>query len=345
MIANFVAADIETSFNIVFDAEYLRNMDDVVQHVAIDNPAGFFTNISQTNFSISSNIINEKNRNLDAILEFDFMGENGFEIVSAYLYYKTGNLFFNVGKLENLVATTEKTLDYDGYYSAGGIQTGVLANMRQARIGYNIGDFKLSFAITDELPSNGSIKKINYYMQQPAVEASISFENKTMNSKIASHIAKINTDKEESFTAMILMNETNINFAPFGLKLSGFYSQAGSQFFVVDEMFDFYFFNEKIESVNNYGGYGQLIYDLKKSSVWLGVGGFFTDKTDIENLKDLDVNFLKSNLRFSFGFEYEVLKNTKIFFEYSKYITYRIEDKNENRYKGDSFHFQVSIEF
>jgi len=347
LVESFIyAGNLETNFNIVFDAEYLSNIDDVVEHYAVNSPTNFLTNVSQTNFSISSKLINEKDRKLDGVLEFDFMGDNGFEIVSAYLNYQTGGFYIKAGKSESLVATTEKSLDYDGYYSTGGIQTGVLANMRQLQIGLLKNELKFSILITDELPSAGGVEAISYYLKQPALELALSFEKDSFNSKVASHFAKINTETENSFNTLLIMNETNVNINnSFRFKISGFYSEAGSQFFVVEEMFDFYFLDGKINTVKNYGSYAQLICSLDKSSFWIGAGGFFTKNDDVENLKSINVNFLKSNTRISAGIEYEVLPNTMVSFEYSKFSTKRIENKLLNKYIGNSFHFQISIEF
>jgi len=338
------SAEINTSFNIIFDAEFLKNIDDVVEHVALDSGNNFLTNVSQTNFSLFSDLIKTENKDLKAVLEFDFMGDNGFEIVSAYLYYRYKNLELYAGKLENLVSTTEKTLNYDGYYSAGGIQTGAKANQRQIQVGYLINNFKLSLSITDELPTNGGLEELDYHLTIPALEASIFFENNFLNSRIALHLGKIELDND-SFTSFIIMNESNLKLKDFLFKLSLFFSSAGSQFVVVDEMIDLYLINNELNAEENYGGFFQIIYEKKKLGIWTGLGLFDTTSDSVDSMKNLGIDFMVSNLRFSLGIEYEILKNTKLSFEYSKFITDRIISQEEKKFYGNSFHFQLSVEF
>ena len=344
-VVELTAIDIKTSFNIILDFEFLKNIDGVVEHVAIESDSRFMTNVSPTNFSIFSRLIDRKDEDLKTVMEFDFMGNNDFEMVKAYLYYRKKNFEIYAGKLENLVSTTEKSLNYDGYSSSGGIQTGADANQRQLQFGYIFGNFRFSLAITDELPTCGSNNDTGFYMNFPAIESSIYFKNEKINSKISIHLGKINIENNDGFTSFLVMNEINLRIKDFLLKLSAFYSSAGSQFFVVDEMIDFFLLNNSIITEKNFGGFIQLIYEREKFGVWSGVGLFDTTSGSVEKIKALQNDFMISNIRISLGVEYEFLKNTIFAFEYSRFITNRYVSLEEQKCSGDSFHFQMSINF
>ncbi len=337
-ITHTYSFELNKEINIIFDISLSKNIDDIVAHTATPGDYNFLMTPNQTSASLEG-VYNE---NFSGVLEFDFMGEYGFEIVSAYIHYKKNGFSLIVGKTENFVSTTEETLDYDGYYSTGGIQTGAVANQRQIKAVIEKNKIFFGLALTDELPTAEHPDVEGFYMKFPAVEGAIGYKGDTLSTKFAFHFAKVFLrDSNYYFYPKIIMNETEINFGGFTLKLSGFKGEAGSQFFVVDEMVDFFIKDGEIKETLHYGGYSQLIYQKKSVEYFIGVGGFYMDDKSVELAKDYPYELIKSNERFSIGFIKEILSE-KIFvgFEYSYFRIKRIEGPIEDNIDGYNLQLQ-----
>jgi len=326
-----------------------RNSDDTFSHYATDSGSNFTSTVNESWFSLSGGF--EKINGMETTFEasFDFMGENDFEIVSAWIRLEKGKWYFLAGKAENLVATGETTLNYDGFYSAGGIQTGAKANQNQLQWGIQLKKhLKLAMSLTDEPAQNGSMDGQHFSSERPAVEGALFFDFAWGNGKIAGHSGNMRLDSHEHFHPATIMAELNIPITKsISWLISGFHSKAGSQFFTTDILYD----SIPLPDGHNYecsakGGLTELLFQAEKIQTWIGFGTFsLTDASKAHYRLHQPEDILTDNHRLSIGSRYDYSDHLHAGLEITRYRTQHLRGTEISTVRATSIQLQFSITF
>jgi len=253
------------------------NSDGDFMHYATDGGSDFASTVNESWLSLSGSLgkVNGMETTFEA--SFDFMGENDFQLVSAWIRMEKGNWYFLAGKAESLVATGETTLNYDGFYSAGGIQTGANANQNQLQFGYKLKKhFTFAFSITDEAAQNGSLDGQPFSADRPAVEWALLYDFSWGNGKIAGHTGDMRLASDKHFYPGIIMADITIPITEsVSWLFSGFRARAASQFFPIDILFDSIPLPEgDYHESSATGGLTELLFNNGTVQAWAGFGAF-----------------------------------------------------------------------
>ncbi len=326
-----------------------RNSDDTFSHYATDSGSNFTSTVNESWFSLSGGF--EKINGMETTFEasFDFMGENDFEIVSAWIRLEKGKWYFLAGKAENLVATGETTLNYDGFYSAGGIQTGAKANQNQLQWGIQLKKhLKLAMSLTDEPAQNGSMDGEIFSTERPGVEAALFFHFDWGNGKIATHNADMRFYSGSHFHPSIIMAQWNFPITEtLSWLVSGFRTRAGSQFFTIDLLFDCTHLPDgKIHEFTSAGGLTQLIFASGNIESWMGIGSFsLTEYSESYLWEHRPDDALTHNHRLSMGTRYDFSDHLHIGIEFTWYKSTHLTKSGTLTFYGKSIQFQTSLTF
>ncbi|MCK5878403.1 MAG: hypothetical protein KAH24_01395 [Holophagae bacterium] len=334
---------------VIIDFFQNHNGDGNFTHYATDSGSDFTSTVKESWFSLSGSLgqVNGMETTFEA--SFDFMGENDFEIVTAWIRIEKQNWYFLAGKAESLVATGETTLNYDGFYSSGGIQTGAKANQNQIQIGYKIKNhFTLAVSITDEPAQNGSMDGQHFSSERPAVESALFFDFTWGSGKIAGHTGNMKLDSHEHFHPATIMAELTIPITEsISWLISGFRAKAGSQFFTTDILFDCIPLPDgHSHECSAKGGLTELLFQAEKTQAWIGFGTFsLTDASKTHYRLHHPEDILTDNHRLSIGSRYDFSDHLHAGLEITRYRTRHLKDTEISTIKATSIQLQFSITF
>ena len=334
---------------IITDFSQNHNSDADFMHYASDSGSDFASTVNESWFSLSGSLgkVNGMETTFEA--SFDFMGENDFQLVTAWIRMEKGNWYFLAGKAESLVATGETTLNYDGFYSAGGIQTGAKANQNQLQFGYKLKKhFTFAFSITDEPAQNGSIDEKQFSADRPAVEWALLYNFSWGNGKIAGHTGDMRLASDKHFYPGIIMVDITIPITEsISWLFSRFRARAASQFFPIDILFDYVPLPEgDYHESSATGGLTELLFNNGTVQAWAGFGTFSLTPASITHLyRHRPEDALTENHRFSVGSRYNFSEHLQAGLEISRYRTTHLMDTEMSTIRGTSVQLQFSITF
>ncbi|NOZ14219.1 MAG: hypothetical protein GXO69_11355 [Acidobacteria bacterium] len=340
-----------TAVHGAFITDYLQNhnTDDDFGHYATNSGSNVVSNAKESRFSITGSLSDMGGIKTTFKTGFDFMGNKGFEIVSAWIRLEKGRYYFIAGKTENLVATGETTLNYDGFYSSGGIQTGAKANQNQIQWGFQLtGHLKLAVSLTDEPAQNGSTDKETFSTDRPDFEAAIFFHFNWGNGKIAGHSGDMRLHSGTHFHPGIIMTEWNFPVTEtLSWLISGFRARAGSQFFTTDLLFDCARLPDgRIHEFTSTGGLSQLIFASGNLESWMGAGIFsLSGYSELHLREDHPHDAITHNHRLSIGLRYHFPHKIHVGLELSRYKSIHLMESDISTFYGKSVHLQISITF
>ncbi|NOY22995.1 MAG: hypothetical protein GXO70_05755 [Acidobacteria bacterium] len=334
---------------IITDFLQNHNTDDNFGHYATDSGSNFASTVNESWFSVSGGLgeINGIDTSFEA--SFDFMGDNDFEIVSAWIRLEKGEWYFLAGKAENLVATGETTLNYDGFYSAGGIQTGAHANQNQLQLGIRLTEHvTLAASLTDEPAQNGSLDDQTFSSTDPAMEGALFFEFPGGSGKIAGHRGFMRLSSGEAFHPSVIMAEVTLPVTEsLSLVTSAFRSTAGSQFFTTDILFDCAPLpTGHVGEFSAVGGFVEMLFKAGNFESWAGIGTFSLtkhSKTHLLNHQPEDA--LTDNHRFSAGTRYSFSSHLNGGVEFTHYRTTHLRGTETRAFTATSVQLQLSLTF
>ncbi len=347
--SSFAGGELTVHGAIIMDFFQNHNADDIFPHYATETGGKFLSTVNESRFSISGNFGEINGLETTSEVSFDFMGDNGFEIVSAWIRLERGDWYFLAGKTENLVATGETSLNYDGFYSAGGIQTGAHANQNQIQIGYKPNNrFILALSATDEPAQTGNMTPQMFSSSRPATEAALIFDFPRVAGKIAAHRGDMRFSAGEHFHPSLIMGELNI---PVGESLSvissAFRASAGSQFFTTDILFDCLTLPDgHIRELSATGGFTELLFRRGEWEMWAGAGVFSLTEYSRRQLRHHHPeDALVSNHRLSLGTRHSFSPHLRVGCELTRYRTSHFKGTKEISVSAISVQLQVSLDF
>ncbi len=334
---------------IIFDLFQNHNSDGDFTHYAIDSGESYMSTVNENWFSLSGSLAESHSMKTTFEASFDFMGENGFEIVTAWIRLEKKNWCLLVGKAESLVATGETTLNYDGFYSSGGIQTGAKANQNQIQFGYKCSrQFTLAISLTDEPAQNGSPAGQPFSSQRPAIEGALFFDFTGVSGKLAVHSGDMRVNSGEHFHPGVVMAELNVPLSgSFSCLISGFRTKAGSQFFSIDILHDFTFTTSNhAHSFSASGGLMELLFQKTNWKIWAGVGTLSLNGASVEYLRiDEPDHALIKNRRLSIGSIYHFSNCLHAGLEVSRFRTSHLKDRDIAVVHATSIQLQLALTF
>jgi len=334
---------------IITDLFQNHNTDGKFAHYATDSGSDFTSTVNESWFSLSGSLGRANGMETTFEASFDFMGENDFEIVTAWIRIEKGNWYFLAGKAESLVATGETTLNYDGFYSAGGIQTGAKANQNQLQIGHKLKDhFTVAVSITDEPAQNGSMGGQQFSSKRPAVEWALLFDLTWGTGKFAGHTGDMMLDSDQHFHPAAIMAEVNVPITEsISWLISGFRAKAGSQFFTTDILFDCILLADgHAYEFSTTGGLTELLFQAGNMQAWVGLGTFSLTNGSKTHLRlHQPENVLTDNHRLSVGSRYNFSDHLHAGLEITRYQTTHLRDTETQTIRATSIQLQLSITF
>ncbi len=344
-----IPQDIRIHGAIISDFFQNHNTDDNFAHYAAATGSDFTSIINESRFCVSGSLGKCNGTKTTFEASFDLMGENDFEIVTAWIRVEKGNWYLLVGKTENLVATGETTLNYDGFYSSGGIQTGTKANQNQVQIGYQLKKhFTLAFSVTNEPAQNGSLDRQLFSSDRPSMEGALFFDFGWGNGKIAVHTGDMKLDSHAHFHPAAIMAEVNIPLTKsISWLISGFRAKAGSQFFTTDILFDCAQVQDGyVHEISATGGLTELVFERDKWQAWAGFGIFSLNNDSLNHLRiHQPIDILTENRRFSVGTLYDFSGHLHAGLELTQYKTTHLSDTETHNIRAISVQLQFSITF
>ena len=320
-----------------------NDLDDTVPHYSSDS--GHTSRLSLRESEIFFSI---RHRNLTVETSVDFMGP-GAQIVTAGLILELEKFNLYIGKFENLVATTEKTLFYDGYFTSGGIQTGARANQKQVQLQYLPKDnWTFSIAINDEKAEIGGLEQRPFDQDGPGTEASIRWEGNSNQLRLAGHLGTMKLNTGETFHPALLLLDGTITLNPnWRLYASIYAKQAGSQFMPADTLLDYVRTPEgTIREVKGNGYQIQVVHTAGNGEIWLAAGRYRVCASCVDNLMATDpAHVLVQNDRISAGICWPLSENQHLGAEYAWFITEHLSDHVRIQDTGSAFLLKWSWEF
>ncbi len=278
----------------------------------------------------------------------DFMGP-GIQLVELSAQWQYESFTFLAGKAENLVATSEQSLFYDGYFTSGGIQTGSRANQNQLRITWKpSSDLSLAVALTDEKAVSGGTDGQDFQLDGPALEASARHTSNLAELRIATHRGQMRLETGERFRPSLLISDLKVHL-PFALDLyfAAYRKQAGSQFVPLDPILDYIRTpSGRISEVQATGSMAQLILDRPMISAWIGIGEYrISDAAQHALSRIPETHVLVRNERLSAGICWKPTEQWQLGLEFATFSSDHLESGHLTHGAGSIFVCRLSRYF
>ncbi len=334
---------------VIMDFLRNRNIDDTFAHYAARTGESSPSTGGQSWLELSGSLGKPHGVELSYCASADFMGKHDAEFVSLWIQARRGRWSMLAGKASSLLATHETTLDYDGFYSSGGIQTGIHANLNEVRVGFDASRSVTFFALlTNESASNGGLNGQPFHPRRPAFQAAVHLHTGRLTAKLAGHLGAMRLADGTHFNPQALMTEVRITL---GHRLTwmcaGFEARAGSELFTTDILPDYIAVpGGGIRETATSGGLSQLIFESKRWDVWAGFGLFGLSRRSRQRLtvmKRADV--LLENRRCSIGGRYHMTADLSTALELSRYSTRHLVSRTIDHVSGTAVQLQLAITF
>lgn len=320
-----------------------NDLDDTVPHYSSDSGQ-----VSRLTLRESEIFFAIRHRNLTLETSVDFMGP-GAQIVTAGMVMNLEKFSLYIGKFENLVATSEQTLFYDGYFTSGGIQTGARANQKQIQFNYIPTDnWTFSIAIHDEKAEIGGLEQLPFAQDGPGTEASIQWERNGNQLRLAGHLGTMKLNTGERFHPALLLLDGTITMNPHWRLYASFYAkQAGSQFMPADTLLDYVRTPDgAVREVQGTGYQAQVVHAKGSGEIWLAAGRYRVRASCVDNLMATDpAHVLVQNARISAGICWEVSESQHLGAEYAWFVTEHLSDHVRIQDTGSAFLLKWTCEF
>jgi hypothetical protein len=277
------------------------------------------------------------------------MGRHDSEFVSLWIQARRGRWSLLAGKAESLLATNERTLDHDGFYSSGGIQTGIHGNLDELRLRFDAsGSIILLFLVTNEPASNGGLDGQVFHSRHPALQAALHYHSGRVSAKLAGHLGAMRLNDGRHFDPQALMTEMRVRLGhSLSWTLSAFRARAGSQLFTTDILPDYVPLpGGGIREMATAGGLSELIFESPHWDAWAGFGLFTVSGRSRRQLAVLEPeDALLDNRRCSLGGRWHVTPALHAALELSRYSTRHLEGRRIDHVDGTVIQLQLAVTF
>ncbi len=334
---------------VIMDVFSNRNIDSTFPHDAARTGNRSPSTGGQSWLAASGVLGNPGGLRLSYCASVDFMGKHTSEFVSLWVQAGHDRWSVRAGKISSLLATHETTLDYDGYYSSGGIQTGVHANLDGVRFQYRpSGTMTYRILVTNEPATNGGPGAHDVHTRRPTVQAAIGLHVGRLSAKLAGHSGAMRLADGRVFDPQALMSELRVTLGrSVTWMLAAFRARSGSQLFTIDSVPDV------IPRPGNgmmataaAGGLSQLIFGSERWDAWAGLGLFTLSGRSRRCLAAFaPEDALLDNRRASIGGRWHVTEDLSVALELSRFSTRHVLRHQIDHVSGSAIQFQCAVTF
>ncbi|NOZ78050.1 MAG: hypothetical protein GXP48_02480 [Acidobacteria bacterium] len=334
---------------VVMDLLRNRNVDDTFAHYAARTGAASRSTGGQSWLELSGVLGRPRGIRLSYCASADFMGKHGSEIVSAWIRARHGRWSLLAGKAESLLATNETTLNHDGFYSSGGIQTGIHANLDELRLGFDASSSVTLFALlTNEPASNGGPDGQVFHSRRPAFQAALQYHSGCLSAKLAGHLGAMRLGDGRHFDPRALMTEVKVALGrSLTWTFTTFRACAGSELFTTDILVDYVSLpGGGIRETATAGGLSQLIFESPHWDAWAGFGLFTVSERSRRRLATVEPeDALLDNRRCSLGGRWHITPTLHAALELSRYSTRHLRGRQIDHVSGTVVQLQLAVTF